>query len=224
MMVSYLLKNRSCPSSASKIPSVISLTTDLAVPCSLKRILKLTVSPSGSPSSSAIRLATLRAASRLGWVWPIWPVTPRPASIASFGNCVVLPEPVSPATIITWWSWIAWMISSLRLLTGNSAFKVSGKLAGMLSIRSCTTCCERALTFSKVACFSAKALGLAFLEGRVSSRCRRLKKWRSLANTGNSSIFFAADKSLVAVTAISDAVWGALLSFVIYFLALLAIL
>src|SRR5205823_3626807 len=54
-----------------------------------------------------MRSATVRAAIRRGWVWPIWPVTPRPSSRQIFGNWVVLPEPVSPATTTTWWSRMA---------------------------------------------------------------------------------------------------------------------
>jgi hypothetical protein len=72
------------------------------------------------PSSAAIRSATVRAAIRRGWVWPICPVTPRPSSRQIFGNCVVFPEPVSPATMTTWWSRMAAAISSLRWLTGRS--------------------------------------------------------------------------------------------------------
>ena len=69
---------------------------------SVNRTLYPTVVPSGVPSSSAIRSATVRAAIRQGWVWPIWPVTPRPIARQIFGNWVVLPEPVSPATMTTW--------------------------------------------------------------------------------------------------------------------------
>ena len=101
IMVSYLVRNRSLASSANKIPSVIKRTIESCEPCSLKRTLKEIDSPSFSPTSSAIRCDTLRAARRRGWVWPIRPVRPRPASMAICGNCVVLPEPVSPATIIT---------------------------------------------------------------------------------------------------------------------------
>ncbi|MCW0417565.1 hypothetical protein NB689_003319 [Xanthomonas sacchari] len=68
---------------------------------SLKRTWKPTVSPTGVRSSSATRLATARAAMRRGWVQPIMPAAPRPAARHSFGNCVVLPEPVSPAITTT---------------------------------------------------------------------------------------------------------------------------
>ena len=71
-------------------------------------------------SSSAIRSATVRAASRRGWVWAIAPRTPRPSSRQIFGSWVVLPEPVSPATTTTWWSRIAASRSSRRALTGSS--------------------------------------------------------------------------------------------------------
>ena len=73
------------------------------------------------PSSSAIRSATVRAAIRRGWVCPIMPRTPRPSSRQILGSWVVLPEPVSPATITTWWSRIAAAMSSLRWLTGSSS-------------------------------------------------------------------------------------------------------
>jgi hypothetical protein len=45
---------------------------------------------------SAMRSATVRAASRRGWVWPIRPFSPRPSSRHILGIWVVLPEPVSP--------------------------------------------------------------------------------------------------------------------------------
>ena len=50
----------------------------------------------------ALIRATVRAASRRGWVCPMAPRIPRPSSRQIFGSCVVLPEPVSPATITTW--------------------------------------------------------------------------------------------------------------------------
>ncbi len=37
-----------------------------------------------------------------------------------FGSCVVLPDPVAPATTTTWWSRIAAAISSRAALTGSS--------------------------------------------------------------------------------------------------------
>ena len=56
---------------------------------------------------------------------PISPVppapSPRPSSSSILGNCVVLPEPVSPQTITTWWSRMARAISSRRPETGNDS-------------------------------------------------------------------------------------------------------
>ena len=60
------------------MPSVISLTSVRSLTLSVNRTLKPTASPSSVPSSSAIRSATVRAASRRGWVCPIMPCTPRP--------------------------------------------------------------------------------------------------------------------------------------------------
>ena len=48
-----------------------------------------------------MRAATARAAMRRGCVWPMAPAMPRPASRQILGNCVVLPEPVSPQTMTT---------------------------------------------------------------------------------------------------------------------------
>ena len=103
------------------MPSVISLTAVVSPDLSVNRTLYPTTSPSCVPSSSAIRSATVRAAMRRGWVWPIWPAMPRPSSRQILGSWVVLPEPVSPATITTWWSRIAAAMSSLRWLTGSSS-------------------------------------------------------------------------------------------------------
>ena len=88
---------------------------------SLNRIAKPTASPIGTWSSSAIRSATVRAAMRRGWVWPIAPRTPRPSSRQIFGSWVVFPDPVSPATTTTWLSRIAASRSSRRALTGSSS-------------------------------------------------------------------------------------------------------
>ena len=67
-----------------------------------------------------MRSAIVRAASRRGWVWPMFS---RPISKAILGSCVVLPEPVSPATITTWLSRMARPISSRFWLTGSSGGK-----------------------------------------------------------------------------------------------------
>ena len=88
---------------------------------SVNRTFQPTTSPSGRSSSSAIRSATVRAAIRRGWVCPIRPRTPRPSSRAILGSCVVLPEPVSPATTTTWESRSAAAMSSRRAETGSSA-------------------------------------------------------------------------------------------------------
>ena len=68
-----------------------------------------------------MRSATVRAAIRRGWVWPIRPVMPRPSSRRILGIWVVLPEPVSPETMTTWWSRMASAISARRAETGNSS-------------------------------------------------------------------------------------------------------
>lgn len=48
------------------------------------------------------------AATRRGWVQPIFPLTARPSSAMYCVICVVLPLPVSPITINIWLSMIAW--------------------------------------------------------------------------------------------------------------------
>ncbi len=88
---------------------------------SVKRTFQPTASPSGEPSSSAMRSATARAAIRRGWVCPIRPRTPRPSSRQILGIWVVLPEPVSPAMTTTWWSRMASAMSSRRCETGSSS-------------------------------------------------------------------------------------------------------
>ena len=86
-----------------------------------------------------MREATERAAIRRGCVWPISPETPRPSSKQILGNCVVLPEPVSPQTITTWLLAIAAEISSFLPLTGNSG-GYSG--VGKLAKRAANFCCD----------------------------------------------------------------------------------
>src|SRR6476661_5687159 len=79
-----------------------------------------------------MRLATLDAAMRRGCVWPIRRgrspglalSLPRPMDSAILGSWVVLPEPVSPHTMTTWWSAMARAISSRLAETGSD----SGKL------------------------------------------------------------------------------------------------
>src|SRR5437763_1157659 len=57
------------------------------------------------------------------------PRTPRPSSRQSLGSCVVLPEPVSPATTTVWWSLIAASKSSRRADTGSSAVSAESLVA-----------------------------------------------------------------------------------------------
>ncbi len=64
--------------------------------------------------------ATELAATRRGWVQAMRPRSPRPAARHIFGICVVLPEPVSPASTSTWLFWMAVTISSARPLMGSS--------------------------------------------------------------------------------------------------------
>jgi hypothetical protein len=60
------------------------------------------------------------------------------------GICVVLPEPVSPAMMTTWWSRIARRISSLRWLTGSSGGYEIGGMAARRAARACARDCDRA--------------------------------------------------------------------------------
>ena len=72
-----------------------------------------------------MRLAVARAAIRRGWVWPIRPATPAAELEADLGQLGGLcPEPVSPQTITTWWSWIAAAISALALVDRQLGRKV----------------------------------------------------------------------------------------------------
>ncbi len=107
------------------MPSVINLIYVRGLVTSVKRILKPTSLPNGEPSSSATRAATLRAAIRRGCVWPMSPSNPRPKSRQIFGNCVLLPLPVSPHTTITWCRSMAVAISSRRAEMGNSSGNVT---------------------------------------------------------------------------------------------------
>ena len=87
----------------------------------LELLRSYAASPIDVPSSSATRSAIVRAATRRGWVWPIIPARPRPASRHSLGSWVLLPEPVSPATITTGWSRIAVTSSSRRAVIGSDS-------------------------------------------------------------------------------------------------------
>src|SRR6185503_3500086 len=70
-----------------------------------------------------MRAATERAAMRRGWVWPMRPALPRPMSSSIFGSCVVLPEPVSPQTMMTGCASTAARMSSRRALIGSAGSK-----------------------------------------------------------------------------------------------------
>lgn len=173
MIVSYARSSRSVWISASRMPSVISFTN---VPSwstwSVNRTFQPTASPSGVCSSSATRSATVRAAIRRGWVCPIMPRTPRPSSRQIFGICVVFPEPVSPATITTWWSRIASAISSFFWLTGSCSGYVTSSAA-----RRSRRVSVRTAAFSASASISAttaaRASGLRILRAPSSLRPRR---------------------------------------------------
>mmetsp|Transcript_43114 Transcript_43114/g.77491 ORF Transcript_43114/g.77491 Transcript_43114/m.77491 type:complete len:200 (-) Transcript_43114:796-1395(-) len=85
--------------------------------------------PTAVPSSSAIRVETARAASLRGCVWPMSPARPRPISRQILGSCVVFPEPVSPDKTTTWWSWMAFFISSREWATGSPSSYVIPRLS-----------------------------------------------------------------------------------------------
>ncbi len=136
MIVSYAASMRSPCVSASRIPSVISFTKASGRVSSVKRTLKPTRSPTLVSSSCAMRVATARAASLRGCVWPMRPRSPRPMSRQIFGSCVVLPEPVSPQTITTWCSRMAAPIASARCETGSSGgYATPGRRAARASRR-----------------------------------------------------------------------------------------
>src|SRR5712671_1414919 len=125
------------------MPSVISFTSVPSADTSVNRTWYPTASPSGLPSSSAILIATVRAASRRGCVWPICPSTPRPSSRQILGIWVVLPDPVSPAITTTWWSRMTSAMSSLRWLTGSSAGYEIGGIAARRAARAAARAAAR---------------------------------------------------------------------------------
>ena len=121
MSVSYSKRSRSVRDSASSMPSVTNLISVRLSHSASKRTLWPTrVSAEPRPSSSRSRRAIESAAIRRGCVHPIVPASPRPSSSASFGSWVVLPEPVSPATITTGCSATAARSSSQRSAIGSS--------------------------------------------------------------------------------------------------------
>jgi hypothetical protein len=131
-----------------------------------------TAPPSGMSNSSAIRSATVRAAILLGCVCPIVPSTPRPSSRHIFGNWVVFPEPVSPATMTTWLSRIASRMSSRRAVIGSS----SGYLMTGTAARRAATRCS-ALATSRAISSSARSLAPAFLILLTPSSLRCNRRW-----------------------------------------------
>ena len=70
-----------------------------------------------------MRAETVRAASRRGCVCAMVPRRPRPAAKQALGNWVVLPEPVSPATMSTWLRRSRSTISPMRDVMGRAAGK-----------------------------------------------------------------------------------------------------
>ena len=121
-------------------------------------------------NSCASRVATERAASRRGCVWPIRPRAPRPRSRQIFGNCVVLPEPVSPQTITTWFFAISSAMSARRSLTGRSGWN-SGR--GSLLRRSATAVRDAASRAARSACAFSRFGPTACCSSRDNARSRR---------------------------------------------------
>mmetsp|Transcript_23573 Transcript_23573/g.42891 ORF Transcript_23573/g.42891 Transcript_23573/m.42891 type:complete len:278 (+) Transcript_23573:2176-3009(+) len=80
-------------------------------------------SPSCSPRSSATRSATLMALILRGCVHTTEQGTPDSAAFSTMycPTCVVLPQPVSPSTIVTWWPSIASRISVRCSSTGRAS-------------------------------------------------------------------------------------------------------
>ncbi len=70
--------------------------------------------------------ATSVAAMRRGWVTPMCASRPRPMARQILGSWVVLPEPVSPATMTTGWVSIAAAMSRTRAEIGSSSGKRMG--------------------------------------------------------------------------------------------------
>ncbi|MNN85639.1 hypothetical protein D3C81_2029560 [compost metagenome] len=96
-------------------------------------------------------LAVDEAAIRRGCVWPIKPFWPRPSSRQIFGNWVVLPDPVSPETMITWLSIKALAISSRRPETGKSSGYVMGG-SGLRNAFSASRAARAASRLSRLSC------------------------------------------------------------------------
>ena len=123
MIVSYSERSGSPWASARSMPSVRNLIRVSRVVSSANRTLQPTSRPQGTPSSSATRRETERAATRRGWVQAIRPAVPRPAQRHILGIWVVLPDPVSPARMRTGWFRMAATISSDREEIGSEGGK-----------------------------------------------------------------------------------------------------
>src|SRR5262245_35583063 len=91
------------------------------------------------------------------------PATPRPASRPNLGSCVLLPDPVSPATTITWWSRIAAIRSSRRVVMGSDSGYASGRAPTMRSSVSRRAVAALARTD---ACSAARSASRAERRGR----------------------------------------------------------
>ena len=110
---------------------------------------------------------------RRGWVWPMSPASPRPASRQIFGNWVVLPEQVSPQTMMTWCCNRASRISSLRSETGRvSGYSMTGRLVTR-AWRAATDSAMRACRSYSAVVMSLPALASAWSR----SRSRRRRCW-----------------------------------------------
>ena len=95
-----------------------------------------------------MRWLTVMAATLRGWVQPILPSTPRPASRHILGICVVFPEPVSPVMMTT---------GFLRIASTMSArLAAIGRASGMLT---------RGRLFLRLSFFAAAAA--SFLSSRA---------------------------------------------------------
>ena len=148
------------------MPSVISLTR---VPGAIrwrKRTWYPTSCPSPVPISAATRAATLRAAIRLGWVWPIIAPTPRPVPRQIFASWVLFPDPVAPVTSVTGCAATARAIACAFSAIGRSAAtSVSGTDAARAA--------RRAADPSTAAISSAHCPGVAFRPSFSRRRRRR---------------------------------------------------
>ena len=127
----YLRRFLSVCSSRSRMPSVMNLIFVCADSLSVKRTLYPTSDPGWHDICDATKEATDVAAIRRGCVMPIVPRCPKPASRQIRGSCVVLPDPVSPATTTTWEERIARRISSFLPLMGRPAGTSGPVMAGV---------------------------------------------------------------------------------------------